>query len=94
MSTSIAEKLALIIGWWETFPLFSGLPTPWYEHLVQEFILCLVFGEKQSEGMIASAVSCSISITLVKTNACCISNKYPNIYVKSSAQTNWKFVDT
>lgn len=93
MSTTTAEKLAFV-RWWETFTLFSGLFAPWYEHLVQEFILCLVFGEKQSEGMIASAVSCSISITLLKTNVCCISNKYPNLRVKGSAQTNCKFVDT
>ena len=65
-----------------------------YEHLVQKFSLCVVFGENHSEGMTASAVSCSVSITLVKMNECFIANKYPNLHVKSYAQTNLKFVDT
>lgn len=65
-----------------------------YEHLVQNFTLRVVFGEKHSEGMTASAVSCSVSITLVRMNECFIANKHPSICVKSSAQTNHKFVDT
>lgn len=65
-----------------------------YVQLAQKFTLRVVFGENHSEGMTASAVSCSVSIPLVKMNECSTANKHPKLRVKSSAQTNHKFVDT